>query len=108
MECPFCGWLIDEEHTRFCPQCGTLLAERPSQVPYNETRPSTSLHGAPTRISADASAAERPRWGNNYGQPSPSPDHPPTRSSFYLAEHRTAQTQRSPAATPPPSAPRGR
>jgi hypothetical protein len=107
MQCPFCGWLIDEDHTRFCPQCGTLLAGRPSQVSDDKTRPS-SLHGTPTRISADDSTAERPRWGNNYGQPSPAPDHPPTRSSFYLAERQTAQTQRPPAATPPPSAPRGR
>lgn len=106
MECPVCGWFIDEDHTRFCPQCGTLLGERPSQVPYSQTRPSKSLHNAPTRISADEQAA-RPHWGNNYGQPSPTPEHPPTRSSLYLPE-RTPTQRPSAAATPPPSGPGNR
>jgi hypothetical protein len=112
MKCSFCGWRIDEDNTRFCPQCGTLLAEQPSQISHSETSPSTSLHSAPTRISADAQAAEQPRWGNNYGQPSPTPDHPPTRSSFYMADtpphERPTPTPPAPAATPPPSTPRNR
>lgn len=101
MECPSCGWLIEEDNTRFCPQCGTLLDERLSQVPYSQTRPSTSLHGAPTRISPDTQATERPRWGNNYGQPSPRPEHPPTRSSFYLAETPPGERQSAPPPRPP-------
>lgn len=112
MKCSFCGWRIDEDNTRFCPQCGALLAEHPSQIPPGETRPSTSLHSAPTRISADAQAAEQPRWGNNYGQPSPSPDHPPTRSSFYMADtpprERPTLTPPAPATTPLPPTPRNR
>lgn len=103
MDCPVCGGLIEEEQTRFCPHCGTLLAEQPSQVRSDQTRPSTSLHGVPARIWAEAQAAEHPRWGNNYGQPSPAPDHPPTRSSLYLADpppHPSVATPR------PPSLPR--
>lgn len=108
MHCSFCGWLIDEEHTRFCPQCGTLLAERPSEAPYYETRTSTSIHGAPTRISTDTPETERPRWGNNDGQPSPNPDHPPTPSSFHLAKQTPRERPNAPTERPPHSRQRGR
>jgi hypothetical protein len=57
MECPLCHYPIDEEeNARFCPQCGTLLAQQSSQAP---THPSPSLHNMPTRISANAQALQQ-------------------------------------------------
>lgn len=121
MECPFCGESIDGDHPRFCPQCGTLLVERPAHISSNQTGSLMPLHSVPTRISvdaqaadlydapthisADAQAAAEIRWRKNDSQPvSP----PPIRSSVYVAdvpprEHPTAPTHRSPMVMPPPS-----
>jgi hypothetical protein len=113
MKCLSCGRLIDEEEPRFCPHCGALLVERPSQAPYENTRPSQLIHEAPTRVSSGGSPAERGRWGDNYGQPVLPRDDRPTRSSFYHSvdpaapEPRTGPASRLPA-SPTPTAPRPR
>jgi len=103
MRCSSCGRLIEEDHPHFCPHCGALLAGPPSQASSSTTRPSRSIHEAPTRTSS-SSPPVGGQWANNYGQPVLPQEAPATHASLYHTPNAAPELRAG--STPRPSTPK--